>query len=292
MTLLRFLIFIFGFILLNIYLFIRGWQALSDKYVMHLIYTIVFLVASTSVFIAIFAGNRLPLWLSQTLEIIGGYWVILFIFILLAAFLGDILRIADHYFGIFPQWIIVNYQQVKQGYFLLLLLFLMLISVVGYIRFDKPAITKINIPLEKKNREKGEVHVIAVSDIHLGNLIRKGRLGKWVNIINTQKPDIILIAGDLFDHNMRTVELQQMDQELSRLDAPYGVYAIPGNHDYYAGIEQAISFMKKSGIKVLRDQSVMIDQKFIIIGRDDITNRKRKTLETLVNGLKPGLPLI
>jgi hypothetical protein len=291
MTLVRFLIFFVVFIFLNIYLFVRGWQALPGKWI-HFVYTAVFLVASTSVFIAVFLGNRLPVWLNHMLEIIGGYWVILFIFILAAVLLGDILRITDKYLGVFPQWIASNYNQVKLGYFISVLFILLLVSIFGYIRFANTAVTRFSIPIKNSNHENNDIHIIAISDIHLGNLIRKERLDKWVNLINSQKPDIILIAGDLFDHNMLTVEVQQMDQELSKLDARYGVYAIPGNHDYYAGIDKAISFMKKSGIKVLRDQSVTIDQKFIIIGRDDYTNRKRKSLDTLVKGLDTGLPRI
>jgi predicted MPP superfamily phosphohydrolase len=292
MPIFRFLIFFLVFILLNIYLYIRGWQALPDRYGIHFIYAILYIVASTSVFIGIFLGSRLPLWLSHTLELIGGYWIILFLFILAAAFIGDILRIADRYLGIFPHWVTSNYQQAKLGYFLAVMGILLMISVFGYIRFSNTTVTRIRVPVENSDHSTGEVHMVAVSDVHLGNLIRKGRLGKWVNIINNENPDIIVIAGDLFDHNMRTVELQQMNQELSRLRAPLGVFAIPGNHDYYAGIDQAISFMEKSGIKVLRDQTVTVGQKFALIGRDDITNRNRKTLKSLISDIRPGIPRI
>jgi len=292
MTIIRFLIILLVFILLNIYLFMRGWQALPGRYGLHVVYTVLFIFASTSVFIAIFAGNKLPVWLGHLLELVGGYWIILFVFIISAALLGDLLRVANHYSGIFPQWVTSHYPQVKLIYFVSVLLMLSMISVFGYLRFDNTSITRISIPVDNSNSGASDLHMVAISDIHLGNLIRKGRLDTWVNMINHEKPDIIVIAGDLFDHSMRTVELQQMNQELSKLHAPYGVYAIPGNHDYYAGIDHAISYMKKSGIRVLRDQAVTIDQKFVLIGRDDLTNRKRQTLESLVNGLDPGLPRI
>lgn len=291
MTLSRFLIILLAFILINVYLFIRGWQALPPKYGLHFIYSLIYILASTSIFIAIFLGNRLPLWMSHVFELIGGYWIMLFLFILTAAVLGDILRIANHFLGIFPEWVNANYAQTKLIYFTSVLGVLLIISVLGYVRFNRTAITHINVPVNNMNGEQ-QVRMIALSDIHLGNLIRKDRLNKWVKLINSQKPDIILIAGDLFDHNMKSVELQQMNQELSNLKAAYGVYAVPGNHEYYAGIDRAIRYMEQSGIKVLRDQYVTIDQKFVLIGRDDITNRNRKSLDSLMNGLKPGLPRV
>jgi predicted MPP superfamily phosphohydrolase len=166
------------------------------------------------------------------------------------------------------------------------------ISVIGYMRFINPQITEVPINVDRNNQSEDELNIIAISDIHLGNVIRKDRLAKWVKLINRQNADIIMIAGDMFDHNMNTVESQQMDIELSRLNAKYGVYAIPGNHDYYAGIDRAMLYMKKSGIRVLRDQTVTIDHRLVIIGRDDLSNRKRKSLSLLLTGVNAKLPRI
>jgi predicted MPP superfamily phosphohydrolase len=128
-----------------------------------------------------------------------------------------------------------------------------------------------------------------VSDIHLGNLIRKNRLAGWVERINSEKPDVILLVGDIFDHNMHAVESQKMDEVLLQLKSTYGVYAVPGNHDFYAGIDKAVLYMKRSGIQVLRDQSVKVNDRIVIIGRDDLTNRHRKPLDSLVAGMNSGL---
>ena len=292
MTLIRFLLILLVFIMLNIYLFVRGWQALPSKTGIHGIYALLYLIASTAVFIAIFAGNKLPLWLSQFLELVGGYWVILFVFILLGALAGDLLRIANHYFGIFPEWVSLHYQQTKLLFFFAVITILVLISVIGYVRFVNPRVTELSITLEQKNHGTSEHRIVAASDIHLGNLNRKGRLADWVKLINKQKPDIILLAGDIFDHNMQTVEAQHMDSELAKLSARQGVFAIPGNHDYYAGIDKAISYMQKSGIRVLRDQTVTIDNQMILIGRDDLTNKSRLSLKSLINGSGEDLPKI
>jgi predicted MPP superfamily phosphohydrolase len=250
------------------------------------------MVASTAVFFAVFAGNKLPLWLGQALDIIGGYWMILFVYMIALVLMTDLLRLGHHYFHFFPAWVTGNYNQAKLLYFFSVLCILALISIIGYIGFANPRVTELNVTVDKGDSRTDGITLVAASDIHLGNLIRKGRLAKWVDLINAQKPDAILLAGDLFDHNMRTVESQGMSRELLRLDAKYGVYAVPGNHDYYAGIDKALNYMKSSGIKVLRDQAVTIDNQLVIIGRDDMTNRKRKPLKALVNDLDSKLPKI
>jgi predicted MPP superfamily phosphohydrolase len=291
MNLFRFLLVFSVFIALNGYLFIRGWQAMPDKVWVHMIYTVLFLFSSLSVFIAIFLGNRLPLWLSLVFEQVGGYYIILFIFIFAGALLGDLLRASDHYFRVFPEWVTTNYPRAKLLYFFTVISLLGIISLIGFSRFSNPGIVELDLSINTGGSQE-EMTLVAASDIHLGNVIRKGRLAEWVDLINNQHPDLILLAGDIFDHSYKSVEMQQMDQELSRLYARHGVYAVPGNHDYYAGIEQVLAYLKKSGIKVLRDQSVTIDNRILLIGRDDLTNRNRKPLDSLLIGMNNNLPRV
>lgn len=284
------LFFLAGFILLNVYLFVRGWQALPQQTLIHSIYTIVFVFVSTAVFISVFLGNRLPLGMSRIFDLVGGYWIILFLFLVVAALLGDVFRIVNHYFNVYPDWVKMHYDQLKLYYLALVFLAVIIISGIGYSRFNNPQVTKLTFELEKAQLNHGGLRVIVASDIHLGHLIRKGRMEKWVTLINNQKPDIILFAGDVFDHNMKAVYAQDLYATLARLSATYGVYAIPGNHDYYAGIDGAIQYLKKSGIHVLRDSTITLDDKIVLIGRDDLTNRNRRSLKALTQGLDRNLP--
>ena len=292
MNLVRFLIILLVFIGLNGYLFIRGWQALPDKPWIHFMYTLVFLVASLSIFMAIFLGNRLPVWLALVFEQAGGYYMILFVFMLAGALLGDLLRITNHYLHFFPEWITTHYPQARLGYFLSVLLALVVISIVGFNRFTRTQLVEMEIVTNDTAEDSGNMTIVAASDIHLGNVIRKGRLAAWVELINNQKPDLILLAGDIFDHSYRAVLAQQMDEELLKLEATYGVYAITGNHDYYAGIDRVMDFLKKANIQVLRDSVVTIGNRVNLIGRDDMTNTKRKSLKALMDPVPKGLPTI
>jgi len=289
MNIIRIILVLLVFISIHAYLFIRGWQALPDRTVVHFIYTAVFLMAASGVFIGLFLGSKMPVWLSYTFELVGGYWLILFVYFLFAAILGDALRIADHFFHIFPGWVTSHYAQAKLGYLISVLMFLGVLSVIGYARFSNPRTIRLDLPIAEDKGMSGEIKLLVATDIHLGNLIRKDRMADWVNRINSEKPDIILLGGDIFDHNMHAVESQKMEEELIKLNAIFGVYAVTGNHDFYAGIDKAVQYMKRSGIHVLRDQVVSVDDRIAIIGRDDLTNRHRKPLDSLVAGLNSGL---
>jgi len=237
-------------------------------------------------------GEKMSPAFSAIFENIGGFWMVTLLYFLVAALFADLLRAADFAFGVFPEIIKANYAVLKYAYLGFVLLFLLVFSIIGYVRFANPQVVMLNLDVPKNSDHIDKLSIVAISDVHLGDLIRKSRLEKYVELINKQNPDIILIAGDLFDRNLHTVEEQRMDTVLQKLKAKYGVYAVVGNHEYFGNVNRATDFMKRSGIKVLRDTAVTIDDKFIVIGRDDLTNRHRKSLKTIISDINNNLPMI
>ncbi len=292
MTLVRFLIMLVVFLALNIYLFIRGWQAIPDRKAIHTIYSVIFVFSSLSIFVAIFAGRILPAWMGFVFEHVGGYWMILFVYMIAFTLFGDLLRITNHFFHIFPATVTANMPMARLLYLFGVLGALVLLSVIGFVRFSHPRVKELSINTNRVINRPGELTLVMASDLHLGNMIRKGRLANWVNLINSQNPDIIILDGDIFDHSYVAVESQNMDVELQRLHAKFGVFAVPGNHDYYTGIDKVISYLRKSGIRVLRDSAVVVDNSLLIVGRDDLTNKNRKSLASLLEGQDAGLPVL
>ena len=98
-------------------------------------------------------------------------------------------------------------------------------------------------------------------------------------MIYAEHPDLVLIAGDIVDFSFRPVIEDDMASEFRRIEAP--VYACLGNHEYYAGEPDAEQFYREAGINLLIDSSVAVDG-VRVIGRDDRTNPKRKSLSQLV----------
>ena len=144
---------------------------------------------------------------------------------------------------------------------------------------------KVRVPLELKSSKPlpREYRAVMLSDLHLGYHNPRQEFARWVDMINAEKPDFILIAGDIIDGSMRPLLEEKMAEEFHRLKAP--VYACLGNHEYYAGEPRAQQFYKDAGIHLLIDEAATIDSSIVIVGRDDRTNMRRKPVKDLVNGL-------
>ena len=129
--------------------------------------------------------------------------------------------------------------------------------------------------------------IVMMSDLHLGYHNTREDLARWVDMVNAEKPDLVLIAGDIIDISVHPLIEEDMAQELRRLQAP--VYACLGNHEYYSGEPRAEQFYRDANIHLLIDSAAVVDSALVIIGRDDRTNRRRKSLAQLTSNLKPPL---
>ena len=135
------------------------------------------------------------------------------------------------------------------------------------------------IELTKDERQKTKTKtIVMMSDLHLGYHNQRPELHRWVEMINAENPDLILIAGDIIDRSIRPLEEQKMWEEFRQLKAP--VVACLGNHEYYAGQPNSLSFYEKAGIRLLRDEVLLMDD-LAIVGRDDRTNPHRKSVKAL-----------
>jgi len=287
--------FLFVFILyagINSYLFLRMRQSLPDSACLQAIFFIVFIISSLSFPVALIFGNRMPSGLTVVIENIGAYWIIGLFYFVVAALFADLIRMADHLFHVFPPSLSSHILTVKFIYLLSVIGLFGWFSVTGYARFTRPAARELSLVVPKFDPQDGPLTIAVASDIHLGNIIRKGRLRTYVDLLNRQNADIILFAGDLVDHSMRPVEVQKMDEELRSLKARYGVYAVFGNHEYYGNVAKATEFYSRSGIILLRDSAVTVDNRFVVAGREDISQRHRKPLEAILAGTDRNLPLI
>jgi predicted MPP superfamily phosphohydrolase len=203
--------------------------------------------------------------------------------------LTDLVHWFNHLFHFLPETmtpLVFHRIQVISGYALTFLLLL-----VGYVHFTHPVVVEKNIVIHKSGGKYRDLKVVACSDWHLGVAVDKARLKQYVRLINDQKPDLILIAGDMIDNNARPLNEEKMDEEIRQLQAPLGVYFCLGNHEYLSGIETSLQFLQKTGMTVLIDSSVAVNDSFWIIGRNDLQAKKRLSLKQLVAQTNPGQPL-
>ena len=136
---------------------------------------------------------------------------------------------------------------------------------------------KVRVPLTLNTEKKLEARtrVVFVSDLHLGYHNPRKELARWVDLMNAEKPDMILVAGDIIDISVRPLLEEGMADEFRRLSAP--VYACLGNHEYYSGEPKARKFYDDAGIQLLVDSMAVVGG-VCVIGRDDRTNAHRLSL--------------
>jgi predicted MPP superfamily phosphohydrolase len=134
--------------------------------------------------------------------------------------------------------------------------------------FSKPILNTININI--KGFGEDDFVIMQLSDIHVGRSIKKGFIEELVQRVNAEKPDIIVITGDLIDYAIEKIKDDL--SPLKALKAP--CYFILGNHEYFHGASETIDFMKDLGITVLLNESVIIDKRFNLVGLTDIIGER------------------
>ncbi|RRN04583.1 metallophosphoesterase [Bibersteinia trehalosi] len=165
------------------------------------------------------------------------------------------------------------------------------LGLIGFALFNAyvPQAVHFSVKIDKPLKEP--IRIGVASDTHLGILFGAKQLDKLAEIFQQEKVDLILMPGDIMDDDTLAYEAENMQPSLSKLAAPLGVYATLGNHDFF-GQQQAIyQSIEQAGIKVLWDQAVEIDGKFVIIGRNDDLYRNRPTAEQILHNVNTALPI-
>lgn len=262
----------------NGYLFMRVWQAMGSVPVWgKVIVTVLFWLAAFSLFAAIgFRDARIPALLLKSMYHIGAVWMAFLLYVVLLLAVFDVA-------GIFVP-------SMKHSLLFALPLTLCILCG-GYINYRNPRVEHIDISLDKY-QNPSPVRIAAISDVHLGYGTSVSALKRYVKLINSQNPDLILIAGDLIDNSVRPLLQEPYAEVLSELKAPWGIYMVPGNHEYISGIEACEDFLEYTPVHLLRDSIVTLPGGLQIIGRDDMSNRSRKPLEELIEGADSALPMI
>lgn len=236
------------------------------------------LVAGIMLTAAFFVGMAarswsVPVWVVSILYRVGTAWIFIFLYLLIVFFVGDLGRLLH----LVPRGVMIgNWWTLGIVAGVLTVVF-----VLGNLNYHN----KRRVEMEMTSDIDAPLKIIAASDLHLGFGIGRGELARWVDLINREKPDIVLLAGDMIDTSTRPLWQGDYAAELRRLDAPYGVFAVVGNHEYISGVNESLRFLEHAGIRVLRDSVAVVAGSVAIVGRDDASNRKRKSVGELTAGL-------
>lgn len=280
--------------LLNYYIGLRGLQGINAQSPKtRIIYwSIVFLLAASFI-VGMLGRSFLPGGLGQVINTIGGYWIAAFVYLLGLVIIIDIFRLLGSRFNLIPgvlknnTWFIV----------FTVISAVVILLAVGTYNAIVPRVTEYKISIDKKAGNMKQLKCTMISDIHLGDIIGRDRLHKAVDLINRTEPDLVVIAGDLFDSAIEPVIKGNMLEELKGIKSRFGTYAVMGNHDYFSNSADEITkLVEAAGVTVLRDKAVKVNDSFYLVGREDKTalrfGYKRAALEDLLKGADTRLPVI
>ncbi|MFZ5649855.1 MAG: metallophosphoesterase [Bacillota bacterium] len=134
-------------------------------------------------------------------------------------------------------------------------------------------IRKVRILLKRLPRTFSGLRIALFSDVHLGFFYGPRHLSAAAGIISRQAPDVICLTGDFIESNSSLAVLEPVIPALSALNAPFGKYAVLGNHDYRAGSGHVAQCLETGGFRVLKNEYTVLRKEtdsLYLIGLDDV----------------------
>jgi len=146
-------------------------------------------------------------------------------------------------------------------------------------------VRRFDVALENLPREANGLRIVQLSDLHFSAITGPGVVRRAVELCNAEKPDVIVLTGDYVSRRnsyagftlarfwARDMEVyaQEMAAIVADLQAPEGVFAVPGNHDLAGGHgADILGFLQRSGVQVLVNQAVCLRDVLPLMGLDDL----------------------
>jgi predicted MPP superfamily phosphohydrolase len=205
---------------------------------------------------------------ARLMAYLGYSWMgVLFLFFS-ASLAVDCYNLLVRLVGLLPGVDISNFIIAGKKTFFILALFAVATGCYSFFEAQQIRTEKIKIVTSKLPAGIDRFTIVQVSDIHLGLIVRHAFLEKVIASINTAKPDLLVSTGDLVDAEIN--HLEGLAELFQQIRPRYGKFAITGNHEFYAGIEQALAFTDEAGFKMLRGEGLTVDGVFNIVGVDDL----------------------
>ncbi len=141
------------------------------------------------------------------------------------------------------------------------------VGIYGFFEAANLRVETVHLTTEKLPPGVDRLRIAQVSDLHLGLIHRDEALAPVISAVRELEPDLLVATGDIVDAQMD--HLEDLTGLWRRLDPPLGKFAVTGNHEYYAGLEQGLDFLAQSGFTVLRNEAVTVADTLIVAGVDD-----------------------
>ena len=248
------------------------WRITPGGWVAKLVVAVLFLLWMAAAFASMLLRDKTSTSTITALYELGHPWMIAFLYLLIVFILADIGVLVR----LIPKdWLVRNAVSMVS-----ILGVIAVVLTAGGIHYRHKYREELTIRTEKQLDKP--LTIVLASDLHIGYSNRKAELGRWIDLINAEHPDLVLFGGDIVDFTTRPLIDGNFAEEFRRLEAP--AYAVLGNHEYIAGVEDSERFLSEAGITLLKN-SVAHFEGINIIGRDDRSNPCRAALWEFADSL-------
>lgn len=304
------------YILINFYIarWLLSWMQACSKHFNNKKIRACIIVIYTFFASAMLIGFLLPAnALGRLMKLIGNYWLGVLLYVVLTVLIADAIRLVVKKTKKIPE----EYVRSKRTFVIagtICIVIISTISIWGAINARIIHTTKYNVTINKEVKNIKDLKIALVADLHLGYNIGTPHIKKMVEKINKQNPDLVVIAGDIFDNEYDALDNpKEIVKALKSIKSKYGVYATYGNHDIKEKVLAGFTFSKKgekkesdirmdqlledANIDLLRDEEVMIEDSIYLYGRPDYRRpgrgiTTRKTPEEITENMDKDKPII
>lgn len=255
------------YVALNAFIFIRLWSLLRETPGWR-----VPLLAVLTVFAVLFPLGRIWLHVSVNPASLGAIW------------LGSFWVVGIFYFGTFtavtlavdtlarwwpkatwvPRWNAWRAPVVG-----LALAVVAVLMVGGHVNARNPVVSELTVQLPPEKQLSRPWKLAVLSDLHFGAIVNRTQIATIVDQVNALKPDAVLLVGDIVDSELEPVLREDTGAELARLKAPFGIWAVTGNHEFIGPLDEIIAYLEGYGVRFLRDQTELLGGEILLAGRED-----------------------
>src|SRR5512143_502340 len=154
-----------------------------------------------------------------------------------------------------------------------------LLSVIAMVQGTRqPVVQNYDVQLPGLPPKLDGTVIVGLSDLHLGSLRNERWLDERVSQVQAERPDIIVLLGDIFEGHGRPSK--DLVLGLRGLRAPMGVWAVLGNHEFHGRDDGIVPLFREAGIAVLRNEKAIVRQGLVLAGVDDLTSNHRSGSNT------------
>ena len=267
----------------NYYIFFRLWHLIPTFPASRILLACIAVFLAVAPFLSMGFGDRFPYHVSSFMYHVGTSWMKMMIYLVFIFFVLDMMRIA----GFLS---LERYMFNSWAGFGALFLFFAVVMIAGNINYRNIKRVELNLMIDK---ETNPLKIVAISDLHLGYGIDTKEFRRWVELINREEPDVVLMAGDIIDNSLKPLYDRNFADVFREIKSKYGVFLALGNHEYISNIEKSIEFFTKTDVTILRDTAVFVGNAFYVAGRDDrSSNPNRKTIAEIIDNVDNSKPII